>query len=151
MTFLNSDKTKTKLLGAFPSQKPPLERFPMKSKKHACFYSASSLIHFIETLSPTTSVFLCARKCFKIIHSHPARDGFSAHRQEQRLHAELLAWNESFVPNHVSFFQYSYLVIHFPEVHEDEMFLRYLLFALSADTIWFPFLTSFFQPFPLSQ
>lgn len=38
MTFLNSDEHKTELLGAFSSQKPPLEHFPAQSKEHACFY-----------------------------------------------------------------------------------------------------------------
>lgn len=70
MTFLNGDRNKTKLLGVFSSEKPPLEHFPTKNKEHACFYSASSLIHIIEMLPPTTSVLLCARKCFKMICSH---------------------------------------------------------------------------------
>lgn len=70
MTFLNSDEHKTKLLGVFSSQKPPLEHFPVQSKEHACIYSASSLISITEMLPPPSMVFLCACKCFRIIHSH---------------------------------------------------------------------------------
>lgn len=70
MTFLNSDEHKPELLGAFSSPKPPLEHFPVQSEEPACFYSASSLISIPEMLPPPARVFLCARKCFKIIPSH---------------------------------------------------------------------------------